>query len=692
DGYCSFTDSATGNVMTVNGAAAQGQGLTVSPYNGSDSQLWKLEDAGDDSYFIHSKLDPSLVLDNFGATAASGAAIVLYPKNNGSNQRFRFVPETTVKPRSEWGASRSDCGGSAWDYWDGSSDSSWYYADTAAYTYTIDSASQLAGAAQLVRDRVTDFYGKTIVLKKDLNLCGSEWQKIGTKDSPFRGSFNGGGHAIIGLTVTGSDQYTGFFGCADGGSICHFAIQGSVTGDTVVGGVCGWLRAGHISDIYSEITLPKATEDYQGGICGLAEFAGYIENCTQNARVNSYDRDSYRGGIAGYSRANIRGCVNRGAVECDWNNVGGITGFCEGGKIEYCANYGRVGGGDWAERVGGICGESSSDAVIFSCRNEGEVFSSGDDHIGGIVGWQTQNSRVLGCINLGTVHGDTYVGGIVGEGICACSLNAGHVSGDGKVGAVSGNTTLTNWCRALSGTAGSLNGKGGDCEAAWVSEEDLVSGKAAYELNCRSDTGGVLLNYAYGIHNTVAANVFYQNLGADPYPEFTGAAVVSSGGSVRNDMYAVSVEYDAELGTVTGGGSYQSGSVTLSAKPASGCVFDRYEVTQMNGTASETTTYKDAQITLTDDIRRSYAVRAVFSVYDDTPAELRQSVRLELECTNDVSGWNSNVIPVFLVDSTGKQHAWNIPCSVLNEPGRKAEHTFALGTASPTAVYAYNCN
>ena len=78
-------------------------------------------------------------------------------------------------------------------------------------------------------------------------------------------------------------------------------------------------------------------------------------------------------------------------------------------------------------------------------------------------------------------------------------------------------------------------------------------------------------------------------------------------------------------------------------------MFDHFEVkiptpgkmTGWNGNKydypSETVkTYKDETITLTDNIDKSYTVRAVFTVFDDTPDDLKNSVKLELECTDDV--------------------------------------------------------
>ena len=156
---------------------------------------------------------------------------------------------------SQWGATRHDCAGSNWDVWDGTWDNSWYYANPKASVHEISTARQLAGLSQLVRDGVDNFHGRTIILTRDINLAGVEWRRIGLPGHSFEGSFNGGGHAIIGLSITSSSKQDGFFGDVNGGSVTNFAIKGSVQGDWEVGGVVGVMHAGHIVNVYSEVTM-----------------------------------------------------------------------------------------------------------------------------------------------------------------------------------------------------------------------------------------------------------------------------------------------------------------------------------------------------------------------------------------------------------------------------------------------------
>ncbi len=214
-----------------------------------DCQLWKLDAAGDGSYFIRNKADENLVLDITGNKTDSSTPAMLFPFSGERNQRFFFEPLTAAEPMEDWGSRRRDCNGTDWDFWDGSTDTSWYYANKNDKTYFIGSGSELAGLTQLVRNGTMDFAGRNIVLTKDINLCGIEWPCIGSGTNPFRGSFLGNNHAIIGLVVTSTNNEHGLFGCVRGAIVRDLAVKGSVSGDWNTAGICGALDNGIIYNV-----------------------------------------------------------------------------------------------------------------------------------------------------------------------------------------------------------------------------------------------------------------------------------------------------------------------------------------------------------------------------------------------------------------------------------------------------------
>lgn len=690
--YYAFVSVSNGKVVDVPfGDASSGKNLQGYEYNGTDAQLWRLESMGDGSYIIHSKLNDSLVWDVAGASWDNTARITLYSKHALPHQRFRFVHTSTIEPMSEWGSSRQDCSGSNWSVWDGSvSSTSWYFDHQNEIDLYINSAADLGGLISLVMNNF-DMYGKTIHLMCDINLAGIHWTPIGFGDHWFRGSFNGHNHAIIGLDNTNDDDCAALFGKVKGGTICNLAVKGTIKGNYQVGGIVGLLDGGHLVNIYSEVNITNATDDREGGIVGAIAYGGMVDHCTQNATVNSSNKDPHRGGIAGYSDGFIRCCVNNATVNHNWNCGGGIVGTLGGGIVEFCANHGAVGGGGESERIGGIVGEMVGAGVIIGCYNDGKVFSTDDDYIGGICGKVDCDWHVISCINNGRVYGDDQVGGICGEGRPIKCLNMGVVTGHEEVGAIGGNAKSdTPYCYALAYSAAYLSGKAGS-RAEWVTASEILSGRICYEINMDDVT-----KEYYGITAPLS-----QNIGSDPYPTFGSAKVVENGNSYSNGDYYVTVETERTYGSVSGAGSYAAGkTVTLKAVPAAGCVFDHFEVrtanekswTGFNGNqyyypTVNITTYTTPTLTLTTDIRKSYTVRAVFKVFDETPPDMKVSVKLELECTDDVDGWNSDILPVDIVDSAGERHHWETNRQNVDDKGEKVSHIFDLGAASPVAVY-----
>ncbi len=719
-------------IEVPNGNASWSQQLGCGTYDGSDKQLWELESTNDGAYIFHSKLNYNLVWDVWEAKVDSGTKIRLDERHGGNNQRFRFMHTSTTEPMSEWGSRRHDCNVSNADVWDGSTTTEWFTDHRNDNDLYINSASDLAGLSYLVRN--SNFMtGKTIHLMCDINLAGNEWRRIGTPGDHFCGSFNGHGHAIIGLSITTKDTSDGLFGVVEGGVISNLAVKGAVSGDYNVGGVVGYLDRGHLVNIYSEVRITNAADDCEGGIVGICMKGGCIEHCTQNALVNNNDQDPYRGGIVGYCKGVVRYCVNNAMVNHNWDCGGGICGYLDGGRIEYCANHGTIGGGGNSERIGGICGEMVNDGIVFGCFNDGTVYSTDDDFIGGITGL-SQGRRTICCINLGRVYGDDQVGGITGDGRAYHCFNAGIVTGDDDVGAIEGrNTSDSVGCVAMSWSGANIVGNGNAGSSKWANPDAIISGQTCYDLN--QDLTGYMVE---GYGGDKLKDVFTQNIGSDPYPTF-GSAKVERVSKPRSGMYGkvsgyyygyanneyqVRAEYNRDYGTVSGTGTYATSTsdeitinsgkrssqgtstntstkVTLKATPVPGCEFDHFEVKSCkvvqkkgwddnnhDGIEEVVTTYKQDTLTLTENIEQSYTVKAVFNVFDEVPEDMRVKVKLEVECTDDAGGWNSDNLPIELIDSAGESHLWEVNRKNLDDEGEKLTHTFYIGAANPVAVYA----
>ena len=197
---------------------------------------------------------------------------------------------------------------------------------TAAYPYQISTADQL----KLFRDIVNGTgdqaqnRGAYAVLTANIDLNNEPWTPIGNYTEGnqiyYEGTFDGGGHTISGLNVTGKFRCASLFGAVKGGTIKNLTV------------------AGNVSHNYSSTGL----DCHVGGIVGSALDAATIENCSNNCSVTGGSGD-FIGGIAGsnINNARIIDCYNVGTITGTIMETGGVTGF-NMGTISNCYNVGTI--------------------------------------------------------------------------------------------------------------------------------------------------------------------------------------------------------------------------------------------------------------------------------------------------------------------------------------------------------------
>lgn len=260
------------------------------------------------------------------------------------------------------------------DTWDGTAVAFTQGSGTKEDPWRIENAEQLAYLAQQVNNG-TDYERNHFLLVSDLDLSGKEWTPIGTYGNPFWGGFDGGGHTITGMTITGKEaSYVGLFGecrnftaassyiksvtvkganisgksfvgaIAGGGaniSDCY-SIENTICARRQVGGVCGSL-IGNISGCYNSSSVSGIST--AGGIMGTASYEGNVGNgvvqyCYNIGAVTVSQQDSYVGGITGASanRYDISNCLNCGKITGNGKNVGGIAGSTDSNDMNFIGN------------------------------------------------------------------------------------------------------------------------------------------------------------------------------------------------------------------------------------------------------------------------------------------------------------------------------------------------------------------
>ena len=294
-----------------------------------------------------------------------------------------------------------------------------YIYDSNTKTYTVYNADGLLAwneAAQ--KDRSIN-----CTLTADIDLTGKDWTPIGTNFyNSYTGTFDGGGHTIMGLTVTTNDQYVGLFG--------RLGKAGTVK-NVVMDGI--------------QITCNHRL-GYAGGVAGFS-WGGTIENCSVSGSVSG---TICAGGVVGIQwEASITGCSSSATVK---------------GMVQ----------------VGGVAGETNSGATMAACYATGNVTIEIDpiDNIlgGGLVGFNA-GSSVLACYATGNVTstgsstGNVYIGGFLGGNyttVTACYWKNNHEQGIGynKEGIAPEATnvvgTSVTWQNAVDAMNTALQNKGSE--------------------------------------------------------------------------------------------------------------------------------------------------------------------------------------------------------------------------------------
>ena len=256
-----------------------------------------------------------------------------------------------------------------------------YIYDSNTNTYTVYNADGLMNVAELVNGGKTDI---NITLDKNIDLTGKSWTPIGTDyDNSYTGTFDGGGHTIMGLTVTTNYQYVGLFGrLGEAGTVKNVVMEG----------------------------VNNHSLGYAGGVVGFSR-GGTIENC------------SVSGSVSGTLCA------------------GGVVGAQWGASITGCSSSATVKG---TRYVGGVAGETNSGATMAACYATGNVTIELGHRdrvdVGGLVGFNAGRNGLLACYATGNVTSTgsgaskVYIGGLLGGNyttVTACYWKNNYEQGIG---------------------------------------------------------------------------------------------------------------------------------------------------------------------------------------------------------------------------------------------------------------------
>ena len=217
---------------------------------------------------------------------------------------------------------------------------------TTDHPYLIGTREQL----EKFRDIVNGLNGETqnpgacAVLTADIDLEDAAWTPI----TDYEGFFDGAGHVISGLNVSGG-QYAGLFGkISDSGFVEKLGVQGSVSasGDGAYAGGVAAYSEGSITQCWFSGTVSARSAQsgsaYAGGLAGSLSSCD-LSNCWSVGPVSaeSAGGSAYAGGVAGYLDAEVYACyhaegnVTAAGADSQKGYSGGVVGdgAVDGGPV-----------------------------------------------------------------------------------------------------------------------------------------------------------------------------------------------------------------------------------------------------------------------------------------------------------------------------------------------------------------------
>ena len=331
--------------------------------------------------------------------------------------------------------------------------------------YLIKTKEDIFALASSCNDKKQYFPGTYFLQANDIDLENdASFRGIASVNddahSRFAGIYDGGGHTIHGLRVSGTVWKTaptattlgtpntnecfgrqGFIGRLDVDGVLRnisFAADGGAPEAWATAAMAVGQNYGLVENVrnYADVT---AISCWVGGIVGTNEAEGRIRDCYNAGDITS--GNSNAGGISGTNYGLIENCANSGNVTVrkianfgsKYNFAGGITSTMSNGIVRNVLNVGRV---EASETVGGIagslpkasvsgkgpgqndifggvtyasvkCGEKASCGVVAglapnSARTEGTVLAYYDDQIAGCASYG--NSTAEGITGLATAR------------------------------------------------------------------------------------------------------------------------------------------------------------------------------------------------------------------------------------------------------------------------------------------------
>ena len=293
---------------------------------------------------------------------------------------------------------------------------------TAANPYKIQNVDDLKLLAENVNNG--EAYANTYFkLTANIDLNNEpNWTPIGTEDTLFQGTFDGGGHQITNLKI-GKREYGGLFGNVWGATIQNCNVTGEVNGYNYSGGIVGYANDNtHILNCSFQGNVEGNGQD-RGGIVGSTSIGCDVSGCFVTGTVTG---GNCVGGIAGNGVGTIKNCYALADVTAAGDSAGGIAGYAYNLSIENCYYSGKVSSNGNAGGIAGIARNSEIQNCVSLAERVTGVWQvnriAGKNHNATLTNnyaWSgtTINGNIVSADDAGGVNGAalTYTNGTLSE-------------------------------------------------------------------------------------------------------------------------------------------------------------------------------------------------------------------------------------------------------------------------------------
>lgn len=324
--YVTIKGDALSTVTTVNVP------VKIAGEEGStDGNTYTVTEDANASLVYHDGVYAHFRMNKSTATAS----LTKYNVSNGTNVGMAYYRNLETKYTA------TDADNKNVEYTPSAADKTWYtaYANSENIVeeteFTIATTADLYSLPDVVNTDGENFSGKTIYIVSDIvanngtagtngwtaaTTQGSSWywSPIGDADTPFKGVFDGCGHAIEGIYTNGAIAACGLFGYTNDARIQNLSLKNSLLKTSSASGCAGSIVARGDAELTNVYSNANVSSDY-------VQFGGLIGNISDGAKATTscvinncwYDGNIYSRNTA--ASQNLR--------------IGGFVGYVTHGKL-----------------------------------------------------------------------------------------------------------------------------------------------------------------------------------------------------------------------------------------------------------------------------------------------------------------------------------------------------------------------